>query len=187
MLSKIYTYNNENATNFEVNSIHVELADSEVNLWATEIYVIIYSIIMAVFIVITTVRSVILSNICCAASRNLHNMMFGKLIATPMRFFDNNPAGRIMNRFTKDLGSVDEILPRSILDAFQNNLAVIGAIVVTIFTDVKLSIVILFMGALFILIRNIYLNSSNNLKRLEGISMNRFIKYSKNNINSIFV
>lgn len=76
-----------------------------------------------------------------------------------------------MNRFTKDLGSVDEVLSKVILDAFQNNLNVIGSIIITICADPKLSIVVVLMGGLFILIRKVYLRSSKNMKRLEGMSM----------------
>lgn len=88
-----------------------------------------------------------------------------------MRFFDENPVGRIINRFTKDIGIVDDFVPRAILDAFQNNLSIIGAIIVTTFTDPKIAIVIVLMAVLFICARNVYLSSSKNLKRLEGMSM----------------
>lgn len=37
-------------------------------------------------------------------SQNIHNMMFNGIISTSMRFFDTNPSGRILNRFSKDLG-----------------------------------------------------------------------------------
>lgn len=138
---------------------------------STETFVYIYSGIIALFAITTTARSVTFSKMCVAASTNLHNTMFHGLISTAMKFFDENAAGRIMNRFTKDLGTVDEILPRAILDAVQNNLNVFGAIIVTIFTDWKLSIVILVMSGLFVIARKIYVRASKNLKRLEGISM----------------
>lgn len=141
------------------------------SFWPTETFVYIYSGIMVFLLIVTSARSIVFSNICVAASRNLHNNMFRGLISTPMKFFDDNPVGRIINRFTKDLGSVDETLPRAILDAFQNNLNVVGAIIVTIFTDIKLAIVILLLGVLFVFSRKVYLKSSTNLKRLEGISM----------------
>lgn len=87
-----------------------------------------------------------------------------------MRFFDENPAGRITNRFTKDLGSVDDILPRAIFDAVFINLNMLGALIITVFTDWKLSIVILVLSVLFMSLRKIYLKSSTNIRRLEGIS-----------------
>lgn len=36
-----------------------------------------------------------------------------------MRFFDVNPSGRIMNRFSKDMGTIDELLPKVLIDAIQ--------------------------------------------------------------------
>lgn len=45
--------------------------------------------------------------------------MFSNILAATMRFFDTNPSGRILNRFSKDMGIVDEILPRMYLDSIQ--------------------------------------------------------------------
>jgi len=44
-------------------------------------------------------------------SRYIHKEMFGKVIRAPLNlFFDRVPAGRILNRFSKDLSAVDEHL-----------------------------------------------------------------------------
>lgn len=125
---------------------------------------------MASLFIITLARSVTFFRFCTIASQNLHDTMFRALISTPMRFFNLNPSGRIMNRFSKDMGTADEALPKSILDAAQINLAMFGAILVTIYTNVRFSIVILIMGVLFVCARNIYLKCSTNIKRLEGTS-----------------
>lgn len=125
---------------------------------------------MLSFLVITGVRSTTFFSVCVSASQNLHDTMFRGLISTKMRFFDENPAGRITNRFTKDLGSVDDILPRAIFDAVFINLNMLGALIITVFTDWKLSIVILVLSVLFMSLRKIYLKSSTNIRRLEGIS-----------------
>lgn len=126
---------------------------------------------MASLFVIALTRSVTFFRFATVISQNLHDIMFRGLISTPMRFFDTSPSGRILNRFSKDMGTVDEPLPKSFLDSMQINLSMIGAILVTVYTNVKFSIIILLMGIVFLLVRRIYLKSSTNIKRLEGSSM----------------
>ena len=42
--------------------------------------------------------------------------MFQKILRAPPKFFDTYPSGTILNRFSKDMGSMDEMLPHTILD-----------------------------------------------------------------------
>jgi ABC-type multidrug transport system fused ATPase/permease subunit len=50
------------------------------------------------------------------ASKNLHNMMFNGLVNTYQQFFNQNPSGRILNRFSKDIGNIDTILPNCLFE-----------------------------------------------------------------------
>lgn len=52
-------------------------------------------------------------------SSELHGAMTTALLKAPVRFFDINPAGRILNRFAKDVGCMDEVLPYALLEAVQ--------------------------------------------------------------------
>ncbi len=45
-------------------------------------------------------------------SRKLHDAMTTAVLRAKISFFDTNPLGRILNRFSADVGIVDEILPR---------------------------------------------------------------------------
>lgn len=36
-----------------------------------------------------------------------------------MRFFNTNNSGRILNRFSKDMGAIDEMLPNALMDCLQ--------------------------------------------------------------------
>ena len=49
------------------------------------------------------------------ASERLHNKMFWKILRSPVRFYDYNPVGIVLTRFSKDLGVVDEFLPSTML------------------------------------------------------------------------
>src|SRR3546814_5003571 len=47
----------------------------------------------------------------------------------PLSFYDANPLGRVLNRFSKDLGFLDDKLPETWFDFLQCLLMVIGSIV----------------------------------------------------------
>lgn len=138
--------------------------------WSTDTHTIICGGIIASLFVTAVARSIMFYKFFATASQNLHDMMFRGLIATKMRFFDTNASGRILNRFSKDMGSVDEGLPKVLLDAIQINLLMIGAICVTVYSNIEFSILILILTVLFFIARNVYLKCSTNIKRLEGMS-----------------
>ena len=76
----------------------------------------IYGLLILGLIVFCSIQTIQYYLVCMTASRNLHNAMFEKLLRAQPRFFDVNPSGRILNRFSKDMGSMDEVLPASMLD-----------------------------------------------------------------------
>lgn len=120
-----------------------------------------------------------------------------------MSFFHLNPSGRILNRFSKDMGSVDELLPQAMIDCFQVGatmasrkskyilwtnrfqfqilLNLVGVAAVILLSDVALLIPTAAAMIIFYILRVIYIRTSGAVKRLEGISM--FILKFQNRIN----
>jgi len=45
------------------------------------------------------------------AAGNLHEYMLTNVLKAPMSFFDTTPIGRIVNRFARDVETVDSLLP----------------------------------------------------------------------------
>lgn len=82
----------------------------------------IYTGLIVGLFVIALIRSMIFYKLAMRSSKSLHNSMFENVIKAPMRFFDTNPSGRILNRFSKDIGNIDEWLPKVVLDAGQVSL-----------------------------------------------------------------
>lgn len=105
------------------------------------------------------------------ASAYLHNLMFQGVTRATMYFFNTNPSGRILNRFSKDMGQVDEILPSVMIDVIQIFLSLGGIIVVVAVVNYWFLIPTLIIGVIFYFLRNFYLMSSRNIKRMEATSM----------------
>lgn len=67
----------------------------------------------------TLFRSFSFFYLCMKSSTKLHNKMLTKIVYASMFFFNTNPSGRILNRFSKDMGAIDEWLPLSFGLALQ--------------------------------------------------------------------
>ncbi|XP_015596918.1 multidrug resistance-associated protein 4 isoform X2 [Cephus cinctus] len=133
-------------------------------------YIYIYTgIVIAIFFVGIT-RSISFYTLCMRCSQKLHDSMFRSLIRTSMRFFDVNPSGRILNRFSKDMLAVDELLPKAMLDAGQVIMMMFGSLIVTCTVNPFFLIPIVIIGGIFHWIRKVYLKTSKNIKRLEGMT-----------------
>ena len=59
----------------------------------------------------------------------LHDRALLAVLAVPMRFFDTQPLGRIVNRFSADLGFIDTMLPAQFFDCVQMTLWVLAIVV----------------------------------------------------------
>uniref|UniRef100_A0AAG5CWE8 ABC-type glutathione-S-conjugate transporter n=1 Tax=Anopheles atroparvus TaxID=41427 RepID=A0AAG5CWE8_ANOAO len=116
------------------------------------------------------IASIALALGCVRAARELHNSMLESSMRMPMSFFDTTPLGRIMNRFSKDVDVVDNILPQSIRAWLLMFFNVVGVfVVIGISTPVFLAIVPAFL-VIYYLIQKFYIATSRQLKRLESVT-----------------
>lgn len=138
---------------------------------------IIYSVLISLTVILTLIRSFAFYRFTIKASLRLHNNMFKKIVHATMHFFNSNPSGRILNRFSSDMGSIDEQLPLIFLETVQIAFLVAATILVigTLNPWMYLPTVIMFV--IFYILRMIYLKTSRDVKRLEGTS--KYDDYSK--------
>lgn len=78
--------------------------------------------------------------------------------------------GRILNRFTKDMGALDEILPRTLLDVIQiygTLTAILILNALALYWTLIPSVILLVLFFFFV---KIYMKTAQGIKRLEGTS-----------------
>lgn len=151
---------------------------------STETAIYIYLGLTLGLIVLSISRSIAFFNVCINASVKLHDTMFDSLINTSMRFFNDNCSGRILNRFSKDMGAIDERLPVAMIDCTQTGLSTIAIIVIIASVDIWLLIPVLVIGVIFYFLRVFYMRTCRAVKRLEGVS--KYIAKKNEQINRIY-
>uniref|UniRef100_A0A3Q2Q1Q6 Multidrug resistance-associated protein 4 n=1 Tax=Fundulus heteroclitus TaxID=8078 RepID=A0A3Q2Q1Q6_FUNHE len=122
----------------------------------------------ATSVVLGFVRSLVFFNVLVKSAQTLHNNMFRAILRTSIRFFDTNPTGRILNRFSKDIGYLDSLLPWTFVDFTQVFLQVIGVIAVAGVIIPGILIPVVPLLAVFLFLRHYFLQTSRDIKRLES-------------------
>ncbi|XP_019893676.2 probable multidrug resistance-associated protein lethal(2)03659 [Musca domestica] len=136
-------------------------------------------------IVFALMRSLLFFTLAKRSSTNLHNTMFNGVTRASMYFFNTNPAGRILNRFAKDLGQVDEVLPGVMMDVIQIFLAILGIVVVLCIVNPWYLLATALLGIVFYFMRSFYLNTSRDVKRLEAITRSPIYSHMGASLNGL--
>ncbi|CAH2099918.1 unnamed protein product [Euphydryas editha] len=151
----------------------------------TSQYLYVYTTLIICCIFFIMARAFMFFKVCMTASRNLHNDMFHSMLRGVMRFFDTNSSGRILNRFSKDIGALDELLPRFLLECIQIYLVMFSILALNaaalVWTLLPTTIILL----LFYVILQIYLKSAQSIKRLEGTTRSPVFSHMSATLNGI--
>ncbi|XP_034145727.1 multidrug resistance-associated protein 4 [Esox lucius] len=133
-----------------------------------DFYLSIYAGLTIATLVFGFTRSLLMFNVLVKASHALHNRMFNSILRTPVRFFDVNPIGRVLNRFSKDIGQMDSALPWTFVDFVEIFLEIIGVIAVAASVIPWILIPLVPLVIVFLFLRRYFLQTSRDVKRLEA-------------------
>ncbi|NP_001002971.1 multidrug resistance-associated protein 1 isoform X1 [Canis lupus baileyi] len=104
------------------------------------------------------------------ASRRLHVDLLQNVLRSPMSFFERTPSGNLVNRFSKELDTVDSMIPQVIKMFMGSLFNVIGACIIILLATPIASIIIPPLGLIYFFVQRFYVASSRQLKRLESVS-----------------
>ncbi|PVU91527.1 hypothetical protein BB559_004083 [Furculomyces boomerangus] len=133
-------------------------------------YVYTYCILVIVSAIAALVSINFLMKIMLAASNGLLLSMLKSVIKSPLAFFQSQPQGRVLNRFSKDQSNIDELLPATILDTVLCVNQIIGAMIFVCMANIYLLITVPIVSGAFIWLRNIYMSTSRQVKRIESVT-----------------
>ncbi|XP_029433021.1 multidrug resistance-associated protein 1-like isoform X2 [Rhinatrema bivittatum] len=104
------------------------------------------------------------------ASRYLHLDLLHNVLRSPMSFFERTPSGNLVNRFAKEIDTIDSIIPQ-IIKMFMGSLFnVIGACIIILLATPIVAVIIPPLGLVYFFVQRFYVATSRQLKRLESVS-----------------
>ncbi|XP_078361824.1 ATP-binding cassette sub-family C member 4-like [Oculina patagonica] len=145
----------------------------------------IYGCLVGASFTFAFIRACVFLLVSLRCSERLHNKMVVAVLQAPVLFFDSNPVGRIMNRFSKDVGCMDEMLPKKFLMAIQMVLLLLSTVLVPTATNPWLLFVVVPMTVVVVYISKYYLKTARELKRLESICRSPVFSHISETLNGL--
>uniref|UniRef100_A0A8C0FAN5 Multidrug resistance-associated protein 1 n=1 Tax=Bubo bubo TaxID=30461 RepID=A0A8C0FAN5_BUBBB len=104
------------------------------------------------------------------ASRHLHLNLLHNVLRSPMSFFERTPSGNLVNRFSKEIDTIDSTIPPIIKMFMGSTFNVIGACIIILLATPIAAVIIPPLGLVYLLVQRFYVATSRQLKRLESVS-----------------
>ncbi|XP_071950511.1 ATP-binding cassette sub-family C member 5-like isoform X2 [Antedon mediterranea] len=161
-LNQQHTEDYNVSTSLEVGSIYGEQD--------TYFYQIVYILSAVVFIFLICLRSFFYTNVTLGASSRMHDIVFKRVVTCPMSFFDTNPLGRILNRFSKDLDEVDVRLPFVMEPLIQNSILILLSMSSIIAVFPWFLIPVFVMLIFFVFLVKLFRHGIREIKKLDNIT-----------------
>ncbi|XP_034407618.1 canalicular multispecific organic anion transporter 1 isoform X2 [Cyclopterus lumpus] len=133
------------------------------------------------------IGTLLLANASVDASRILHSRLLNNILRVPMIFFDTTPIGRVVNRFAKDIFTVDEAIPQSFRSWLLCLLGVVGTLFVICLATPFFTIIIIPLAVVYYFVQRFYVATSRQLRRLDSVSRSPIYSHFSETVSGLSV
>ncbi|KAF9361927.1 Canalicular multispecific organic anion transporter 2, partial [Mortierella sp. AD094] len=137
----------------------------------TSHYLIGYALLVVLYLILDIVMNYVTEVVCgLSASKTLYDCLLTRVLRMPMSFFDTTPMGRIVNRFSSDINSIDAQLPERSRYLLSFTSIIGGTLFVIAYSTPIFLVVIPPLIATYFWIQHYFIKSSSSLKRLNSVA-----------------
>lgn len=145
----------------------------------------IYTLLIAGLFVLTLIRTTTFFVACMRSSINLHNRLFRSVLRAPIKFFDYNPIGVLLNRVSSDMGTVDDLLPPTAFDTIEISINVLG-ILVTVAVIYPMNVLpAVILCTIVAIIRLLYVRTVRSIKSIESVTRSPVFSHLAASLNGL--
>ncbi|KAJ1736287.1 Transporter of the ATP-binding cassette (ABC) [Coemansia biformis] len=141
--------------------------DSGVNL---PYFIGVYTAIALACVVLILGRSLVQFWSSVRASSVLHERLLHTVLRAPVRFFDTTPVGRLINRFSKDMETIDQALSSSLAIFVTELIAALAILVVISVITPAFTLAAVGIAVVYWAVGVLYLSTSREIKRFESVT-----------------
>jgi ABC-type multidrug transport system fused ATPase/permease subunit len=148
-------------------------------------YLGVYAVLGFLYIAISLSREAVLFWGSLHASWKIHDRLLKAVMHAKFRFFDSTPLGQLMNRFSKDIESVDQEVAPVAIGMLHSLASVIMIVILISVITPGFLIAGVFITLVYTALGAVYLNSSRDLKRLESVQRSPLYQQFGETLNGI--
>ena len=124
-------------------------ATSEITVYIVAALIILASVYL-ISVISSYTQARIMLSVSQGAIENIRNDLFSKLQTLPIKYFDSNPTGEVMSRFTNDVDNIDVMLNNSLTSIVSGSISLLGTFVFMLTTNVWLTMITVIFIPVFI-------------------------------------
>lgn len=145
----------------------------------------VYTVLICSLFCLTLVRTTCFFVACMRSSINLHNRLFRSVLKAPIKFFDYNPIGILLNRVSRDMGIVDDLLPPTAFDTIEIFINVLG-ILITVAVIYPINVIpAAVLCTTVAIIRLLYIRTVRSIKSIEGVTRSPVFSHLAASLNGL--
>nr|CAJ2473608.1 unnamed protein product [Leishmania braziliensis] len=147
------------------------------SMWSTDslkksadIYLYVYLLVVFLGIFSSPLRCFLCYHLMRMGSRNMHRNLLESVGIARISFFDTTPRGRVLNRFTKDMGILDNTLNDSYLYLLQYFFSMCSTIIIMSAAQPFVLVVIIPCAFIYYKLMQVYNASNRETRRIKSIA-----------------
>eukprot|EP00467_Chlorarachnion_reptans_P011171 CAMPEP_0114518834 /NCGR_PEP_ID=MMETSP0109-20121206/18656_1 /TAXON_ID=29199 /ORGANISM="Chlorarachnion reptans, Strain CCCM449" /LENGTH=1782 /DNA_ID=CAMNT_0001699483 /DNA_START=309 /DNA_END=5657 /DNA_ORIENTATION=+ len=128
----------------------------------------VYAGITVATLLVAFVSTMGMAHLSYLTSRRVHGDLLRNLQTAPMAFFDTTPTGRVTNRFSRDIDSVDEEIAGNIYWFMRTTFQSFSMVVVIAVTIIYFSLALVPVAMLYWYLMQFFRGASRDVKRIDS-------------------